>query len=93
MVQTTVSQGCDYLGKIPANVKFLTEKTLEDGSYLSYIYPSEKLRKKGFQPLLVRVIEYTIEHPEHLLHQKVTEINNWADRLNNQLERVLTYDE
>lgn len=64
MVQTTVSQGCDYLGRIPANVKFLAEKPLEDGSYLSYIYPPGKLRKKGCQPLLVRVIEYTIEHTE-----------------------------
>lgn len=33
-------------------------------SYLSWIYPSGKLRKKGYQRILVRVIEYTIEHPE-----------------------------
>lgn len=65
MVQATVSKGCDYLGRIPANVKFFAENPLEDGSYLSWIYPSGKLRKKGCQPLLVRVIEYTIEHPEN----------------------------
>src|SRR4028119_1641327 len=35
MVQATVSQGCDYLGRIPANVKFLVEQPLQDGSYLS----------------------------------------------------------
>ncbi len=35
MVQTTVSQGCDYLGRIPANVKFQVEKPIDDGSYLS----------------------------------------------------------
>ena len=29
-----------------------------------WIYPSAKLRKKGSQPIVVRVIEYTIEHPE-----------------------------
>ncbi len=46
MVQTTVSKGCDYLGRIPANVKFLSEEALDDGSYLSYIYPSGKLRKR-----------------------------------------------
>lgn len=65
MVQATVSKGCDYLGRIPANVKFLNEKNLDDGSYLSSIYPSGKLRKKGKQPILVRVIEYTIENPDN----------------------------
>ena len=35
---------------------------LDDGSYLSWIYPSGKLRKKGFKPIQVRVIEYTIEN-------------------------------
>lgn len=65
MVHTTVSNLCSYLGRIPANVKFFAEKPLEDGSYLSWIYTSGKLRKKGYQPLIVRVIEYTIEHPEN----------------------------
>ena len=65
MVQATVAKGCDYLGRIPANVKFFGEKPLDDGSYLSSIYPSGKLRKIGCQPILVRVIEYTIEHPDN----------------------------
>lgn len=65
MVQATVSKGCDYLGRIPANVKFLNEEALNDGSYLSYIYPSGKLRKKGFKPIQLRVIEYTIENPDN----------------------------
>ena len=69
MVQATVAKGCDYLGRIPGNVKFLAEKPLEDGSYLSWIYPSGKLRKKGSQPILVRIIEYTIEHPDNLEEQ------------------------
>lgn len=34
MVQATFDKGCDYLGRIPANVKFQAEKPLEDGSYL-----------------------------------------------------------
>jgi hypothetical protein len=65
MVEATVSKGCNYLGRIPANVKFLNEEVLNDGSYLSYIYPSGKLRKKGFEPIQVRVIEYTIENPDN----------------------------
>ena len=65
MVQATVSKGCDYLGRIPANVKFLNSNMNDDSSYLSWIYPSGKLRKKGFEPILVRVIEYTIENPDN----------------------------
>jgi len=53
MIEATVSQGCDYLGRIPANVKFLAEQSLGDGSYMSWIYPSGKLQKKGAQPRLV----------------------------------------
>ena len=34
------------------------------GQILSWIYPSGKLRKRGDQPLKVRVIEYTIEHQD-----------------------------
>lgn len=69
MVQATVLKSGDYLGRIPANVKFLVEQPLEDGSYLSRIYPSGKLRKKGGKPIIVRVIEYTIEHPENPTEQ------------------------
>ena len=50
------------MGRIPCNVKFLNEIQLDDGSYVSCIYPSGKLRKKGFKPIQVRVIEYTIEN-------------------------------
>ena len=50
------------MGRIPCNVKFLNEIQLDDGSYVSWIYPSGKLRKKGFKPIQVRVIEYTIEN-------------------------------
>lgn len=64
MVEATVSKGCDYLSRIPGNVKFFKETQLDDSSYLSGIYPSGKLRKKGFKPIQVRVIEYRIEHPE-----------------------------
>lgn len=69
IVQATVTKGCDYLGRIPANVKFTAEKPLEDGSYKSWIYPSGKLRKKASQPILVRIIEYTIEHPDNPTEQ------------------------
>jgi hypothetical protein len=33
MVQATLATGCDYLGRVPANVKLRVEKVLDDGSY------------------------------------------------------------
>jgi hypothetical protein len=78
MVHRTWAKGCDYLGRIPANVKFLVEEPCSDGSYLSWIYPPGKLRKQGCQPLKVRVIEYTIEHPdkpeEQLTYRLITSL-------------------
>jgi Insertion element 4 transposase N-terminal/Transposase DDE domain len=61
MVNATLKQGCSYLGRIPANVKFPVERVLEDGSYLSWIAPDGKSKKKGCTTIPVRVIEYTIE--------------------------------
>jgi hypothetical protein len=69
MVQATLAKRCDYLGRLPANVKFLVEEPLVDGSYLSLIYPPGKLRKQGGKPIRVRVIEYTIEQQDKLQEQ------------------------
>ena len=61
MVKATLDQKSDYLGRVPKNVKFLVEKVLPDGSYLSWIAPDGKSKKKGGTRIMVRVIEYTIE--------------------------------
>jgi len=61
MVNATLGRGSHYLGRIPANVKFDVEKVLNDGSYLSWIYPDGKSKKKGGKELYVRVMEYTID--------------------------------
>jgi hypothetical protein len=61
MVRTTLAQGCNILGRVPANVKFEAVQPLVDGSYLSWIAPDGKSKKKGGQRIQVRVIEYTIE--------------------------------
>ncbi len=42
-------------------MKFEVEKVLDDGSYLSWIYPDAKSKKKGGTKIAVRVIEYTID--------------------------------
>jgi hypothetical protein len=61
MVNATLAQGCHYLGRIPKNVKFEVELVLDDGSYLSWIYPDGKSKKKGGTKIQVRVIEYVID--------------------------------
>ena len=61
MVQATLAQKCDYLGRVPKNVKFQVEKVLDDGSYLSWIAPDGKSKKKGAREIRVRIIEYTID--------------------------------
>jgi hypothetical protein len=61
MVRATLAQKCDYLGRVPKNVKFPVEKVLGDGSYLSWIVPDTKSKKKAATLIMVRVIEYTIE--------------------------------
>ncbi len=61
MVNATLAQECHYLGRVPANVKLSVEKVLDDQSYLSWIYPDGKSKKKGGTKVQVRVIEYTLD--------------------------------
>ncbi len=61
MVNATMAQGCEYLGRVPANVKFPAHKVLDDGSYLSWINPDRKSKKKGATKVEVRIVEYSIE--------------------------------
>jgi len=59
----------------PANVKFSCEQVLEDGSYLSWIYPDGKSKKKGCTKIQVRVIEYTIqEETEEKTYRLITSL-------------------
>ncbi len=62
MVNAALTQGGQYLGRVPANVKFPAHCVLEDGSYLSWINPDRKSKKKGASKIQVRVIEYIIEN-------------------------------
>ncbi len=50
-------------GRVHAFVKFMVEETLNDGSYLSWVAPSGNSRRKGYQRIRVRVIEYTMDSP------------------------------
>jgi Insertion element 4 transposase N-terminal/Transposase DDE domain len=75
MVMETLLQGADYLGRMPKNVKFPVDKVLEDGSYLSWITPDGKSKKKGASKIMVRVIEYTIENDgEPVVYRLITSL-------------------
>lgn len=79
MVQATLAQKCHYLGRVPKNVKFQVVKVLEDGSYLSWIVPDGKSKKKGATPIMVRVIEYTIDtDAEPQIYRLITSLTDIA---------------
>jgi hypothetical protein len=63
MARQTRKRGAHFLGRVPSNVVFKPILSLEDGSYLAYIHPSDPQRKKRGEHLLVRVIEYSIDDP------------------------------
>ena len=77
MVRATLAQKCDYLGRVPKNVKFPIEKVLDDGSYLSWIAPDSKSKKKGGTKIGVRVIEYTIDtDKEQQIYRLITSLTD-----------------
>ena len=77
MVEATLAQKCHYLGRVPKNVIFQVVKVLEDGSYLSWIAPDGKSKKKGATPMMVRVIEYTIDtDAQPQIYRLITSLTN-----------------
>ncbi len=61
MFSAAIKKKCHVLGRVPAHVKFEVVQNLPDGSYISWIAPDGKSRKKGATLLPVRVIEYIVE--------------------------------
>ena len=63
------------LGRVPANVKFEVVEPLSDGSYLSWMAPDRKSKKKGASRIPVRVIEYVIEEDsEQQVYRLITDL-------------------
>jgi len=55
------SQGADLLWRAKKFPRLECVQRLADGSYLSYLYPSPKDRRKNTNGVLVRVVEYRLE--------------------------------
>ncbi len=75
MVKATQDRESHFLGRVPKNVKFEVVQTFEDGSFLSWIAPDRKSRKKGASRIPLRVIEYTIEEKgEEQTYRLITDL-------------------
>ena len=79
MVSACLLLGCHILGRVPANTKFEVVQVLADGSYLSWIAPDGKSKKKGASRMAVRVIEYTIEQSgQQQIYRLITDLTDIA---------------
>jgi Insertion element 4 transposase N-terminal/Transposase DDE domain len=64
MIVATRRRAAHVLSRLPSHVKPQRIRTLADGSYLAYLYPSDYGRRKRGERILVRVITYTISDPK-----------------------------
>ncbi len=55
------ANGADLLWRVKANARLECDERLPDGSYLSWIYPSDADRRKKKNGVKVRVIEYCLD--------------------------------
>jgi len=73
LYQQAAATGANVLWRGRNNLVLPVEEPLEDGSYLSTIYPSTQARRRQAGGLRVRVIEYCLEdHPEKPTYRLLT---------------------
>jgi len=53
--------GADLVWRVKKNLRLPCVKRLDDGSYVSKVYPSAKARRHDKDGVIVRVVEYTLE--------------------------------
>lgn len=77
MVKATQDRESHFLARVPKNVLFEVVQTFEDCSFLSWIAPDRKSRKKGASRIPIRVIEYTIEEKgEEQTYRLITDLQD-----------------
>jgi len=83
------------LGRLACNVVPRYLRQLSDGTYLAYLYPEDDTGKQQGRPLLVRIIEYTLDDPHRPghgeLHRLMTTLLN--PRTVGAAELILCYHE
>ena len=68
IVQAIIQRESDVLARLPSHVRAKPVHSLDDGSYLARIRPSDYPRRSRGEHLLVRVIEYTFDDPARTGH-------------------------
>lgn len=68
LVQVIRTLGAHVLGRLSSNMVATYVRQLCDGTYLAYLSAKDARSKQ--RPLLVRIIEYTIEDPKRVGHQE-----------------------
>lgn len=63
LVKKTLGKGAHVLSRLPSTVNRTPLDILEDGSYLAYVRPSDRKRRKEGEHVVVRVITSTIDDP------------------------------
>lgn len=62
--RAATATGAQLLWRLKSNVATTCDRRLSDGSYLSRIYRSARDRRHDHQPIVIRIIEYTLEGVE-----------------------------
>jgi len=63
MIERAVANKAQVLGKLPATVKPEVIGPMSDGSVLAYLRPSDPLRRRRGDKLMVRIISYEVTDP------------------------------
>jgi Insertion element 4 transposase N-terminal/Transposase DDE domain len=71
IAKKTRARRAHFLGRVPASAKPKAVCRLEDGSYLAYIYPDDRRRRRAGEHLPVRIIEYTLTDPNRVGYGEV----------------------
>jgi hypothetical protein len=79
MIRATQARGADFLGRAKVNLIFEPTEVLADGSFLAAVYPSpyDRVRQLGGHP--VRIIEYALDTPEELGHERYRLVTSLLD--------------
>jgi hypothetical protein len=63
MLQGARARRAEFLGRVGKAIVLAPDELLRDGSFLAYVYPSPKHRRRRAGGILVRVVEYAIDDP------------------------------
>ena len=79
MVQTTLTQQAQFLGRTKKNIVLRPTEILADGSFLARIYPSPDARRRDEDGITLRVIEYALDTPDGPGQEKYRLITSLLD--------------